>query len=80
MTHLVILDLQLLVLGLVAASDLLHLCDGLDLLLDVVVFSLQFFLQRVSLRCETAHGVSQRLQLRLGGVTAGAGSETDRQM
>lgn len=48
-TNLVVLGLELLILALVASSDLLHLSDGLVLLLHLRVAALQVFLEFVSL-------------------------------
>lgn len=47
--YLVMLGLKLLILGFVAAADLLDLCDGFELLLDVLSLGFQFLLQIVSL-------------------------------
>ena len=49
LSHLVMLGFELLVLGFVAPSDLLHLGDGLVLLKNVAAFCFQVFLQGVSL-------------------------------
>lgn len=59
------LGFELLILGLVASSNLLDLGDGLVLLQNVAVFCFQVFLLSVSLRRETGHRVSEGLQLRL---------------
>ena len=72
-TDLVVLHLQLLVLGLVAAADLLDLSDGLVLLQDIVVLALRVLLQAVPLRAQPGHIVLEPQQLGLGRVTAGVG-------
>lgn len=69
------LGFELVVLSLVASSNLLHLGDGLVLLQNILVLGLHVFLQSVSLRRQTGHRVSEGLQLRLSRVTAGAGSD-----
>lgn len=59
------LHFELLILGLVASSDLLHLIDGLVLFQNVVVFCFQVFFQRVSFSCQLCHRLSEAVQLRL---------------
>lgn len=67
------LDFELLVLTLVAPSDLLHLRDGLVLLLHLQVAVFQLLLRFVSLRRQAGQRVSESLQLVLSRVTAGVG-------
>lgn len=74
-SHLVVLGLELLILGLVASSNLLDLGDGLVFLQNVPVFGFQVVFQTVPLRRQMGHRVSEGLQLRLSRVTAGAGSD-----
>lgn len=74
-SHLVVLCLELLILGLVASSNLLDLGDGLVFLQNVPVFGFQVVFQTVPLRRQMGHRVSEGLQLRLSRVTAGAGSD-----
>lgn len=65
--YLVMLCLQLLVLGFVAAADLFDLSDGFEFLLDVRGLGLQIPLQAVSLGGELTHILPEVLQLTLHG-------------
>lgn len=72
-TNLVILDFELLILALVAPSNLLNLGDSLVFLLHLRVAVFQVLLHFVSLRRQTCQRVSESLQLVLSRITAGVG-------
>lgn len=68
------LSFEFLVLGLVTAADLLHLHDGFNFLLDVLILGLQLLLQVVSLGGEFGHVLTEvlKLVLRRGGGHVGS--------
>jgi len=66
-------NLELIVLGLVPAADLLDLRDGLVLLQELRVPGLHLLLQAIPLGAEPGPGVPQALQLSLGQGAAGVG-------